>query len=235
MPKEFELKIKEVIPRTYNVNSYRLEVTEPVDYQAGQFLCVSLKSENECKRYLSISSSPTEKGYIEFTKKITESDFSKILLTLKPGDLVKVQYPFGKFTLDNPNEKVAFLSGGIGITPIRSICKYVVDKGLGTDLVLVYANRSIADVVFKDDFALMQKQYARLKVSHVLCEPVPGFKCTVGLINAKVIKNEVPDYAERKFYLCGPPGMVEAMKKILQDELGLSQEMIVTERFQGYE
>ena len=234
MANELEAKIKEIIPRTYDVKSFRLEVGQNLDYKAGQFLCVSLKTEKECKRYLSISSSPAEKGYIEFTKKITQSDFSKALDTSKPGDSLMIQYPFGKFTLDGPHAKIAFLSGGIGITPIRSIAKFVVDKRLDTDIVLIYANRSIKDVVFKEDFDAMQKEHPKLRVAHVLCEPAPGFKCVIGLINAQVIKNEIPDYPQRKFYICGPPAMVEAMQKILTEELLLAEENIITEKFQGY-
>lgn len=234
MATELEAKIKEIIPRTYNVKSFRLEVADNIDYQAGQFLCASLKTEKECKRYLSISSSPTEKGYIEFTKKITQSDFSKALNNSKPGDSLIVQYPSGNFTLKDEYKKIAFLSGGIGITPIRSIAKFAVDKKLDTDMVLVYANRSIRDIVFKEDFDIMQKQHPGLKVAHVLCEAAPGFKCVVGLINARVIKNEIPDYTQRKFYVCGPPAMVEAMQKIITEELLLAKENIITERFQGY-
>ncbi len=234
MAAELETKIKEIIPRTYNVKSFRFDVKDNIDYQAGQFLCVSLKTEKECKRYLSISSSPTETGYIEFTKKITQSDFSKALNNFKPGDSIIVQYPFGNFTLQDEHAKIAFLSGGIGITPIRSIVKFVVDKKLDTDMALVYANRSIQDIVFREDFDIMQKQYPKLKVAHVLCEPTPGFKCVVGLINSQIIKNEIPDYPQRKFYICGPPAMVEAMQKILTEELLLAKENIITERFQGY-
>lgn len=234
MPKEVDAKVKEVINRNYNTKSVRLDIPGGA-FLAGQFLCVSFKDEPACKRYLSISSAPTESCYLEFTKKITESDFSRRLINLKPGDILHIQYPMGKFTLeDNPAEKIAFLSGGIGITPIRSISKYAADKNIGTDIVLIYSNRSIKDIVFKDDFDAMQREYPKLRVSHVLCEPAVGFKCTVGLINAQVIKNEVPDYKERKFFLCGPPGMVEAMKKILTEELTLEKDNIVTENFQGY-
>ena len=229
-----EARIVEIIPRTYNVKSVRLATAQELPYQAGQFGCFILKSEIECKRWLSLSSSPTEKGYIEFTKKLTESDFSKALGRLLPGDTLEVQYPFGKFTLEQGQAKVAFLSGGIGITPIRSIVKDAVDRRLGTDMVLVYANRSVRDIVFKEDFDQMQQQCPLLKVAHVLCEPTPDFKCTTGHINAQVIRNEIPDYRERKFYLCGPPAMVEAMKKILDAELGLPQGNIITENFQGY-
>jgi glycine betaine catabolism B len=235
MPGESQAKIIEVIQRTHNVKSFRLSVPEPLDFAAGQFLCVWLKSEKELKRYLSISNSPTEKGYLEFTKKITQSDFSLLLDTLIAGDTLKIQYPLGKFTLaaagDSP---VAFLSGGIGITPIRSMCKYAVDKDLGKDIILLYSNRSRDDIVFMEDFEKMRQRYAGLKVCHVLCEPAEGFTCSIGRIDTQLIKQEVPDYTARKFYLCGPPAMVEAMKKLLSQDLSLPQENIVTENFTGY-
>jgi len=228
------LPITEIIQRTYNVKSFRLAIEEWIDYQAGQFLCAYLLKEFACKRYLSISSSPTEKGYIEFTKKITQSDFSHFLEGAKVGEKLKIEYPLGKFILDEPDKRTAFLSGGIGITPIRSICKYVVDKKLGTDIILLYANRTTSDIAFKEELDLMQEEYDKLKVIHVLSEPAQGFNGLTGRINAQVIKQEIPDYTQRKFYLCGPPGMVEAMKKILTDELVLPDEHIITENFQGY-
>ena len=232
--KEAEARIIEIIPRTYNVSSFRVGITGEAEFKAGQFLQVILNTEPQLKRYLSISNSPTEKGYLEFTKKITESDFCRALKTLKPGDSLIIQYPFGKFTLDESYPKVAFISGGIGITPIRSICKYIVDKQLETDVVLIYANRTAGDIAFKSDFDQMQQQYPGLKVIHVLSEANPGIEYLSGRVNAQVIQGKIKDYAERKFYLCGPPAMVEAMKEILAIELRLGEENIITENFQGY-
>lgn len=234
MPAEIKARIKEIIQRNYNVKSFRLEIDGVLDYKAGQFLLVKLQADPQLKKYLSISSSPTEKGYLEFTKKLTESDFSKALNNAKANDQLIIQYPFGKFVLDELCTKIAFLSGGIGITPIRSICKYVVDKNLGNDIVLVYVNRSLKDIVFKDDFDVLMKSYPALRVVHLLSEAQVGFVGSVGRINADVIKHEIPDYSERKFYLCGPPQMVEAMRLILTEELGVPPGMMVTENFQGY-
>jgi len=233
-PIEAQARIKEIIQRSYNVKSFRLELSDILDFKAGQFLEVSLGTDPQLKRYLSISSSPTEKCYLEFTKKISESDFSKTLNSLKAGDKVTVRYPFGKFVLDESSKKIAFLSGGIGITPIRSICKYIVDKNLGTDVVLIYSNRTVRDIIFKEDLEAMEENYPQLRIAHVLCETEPGFKCTVGLIDKRIVKNEIPDYRERKFYLCGPPQMVEAMHEILTGGLQLSEGNIVRENFQGY-
>jgi len=234
MAYESESKIKEIIQRTYNVKSFRVGIDDGIDFKAGQFLQVSLKTEPELKRYLSISSSPSEKGYLEFTKKITESDFSKTLNSLNVGDHVKIKYPFGNFTLDEAAKKIAFISGGIGITPIRSICKFTVDKNTGTDIVLIYANRTIGDIAFREDLTQMQKQYSKLKVIHVLSEASNELISRVGRVNNLLIREDIPDFLERKFYLCGPPAMVEAMKKILSEELILPKESIITENFSGY-
>ncbi|MBM3246357.1 MAG: hypothetical protein FJZ13_03390 [Candidatus Omnitrophica bacterium] len=234
MPGEEELRIKAVIPRAHNVKSFRLEPGAGIDFKAGQFLQVTLENNPALKRYLSISSAPTEKGYIEFTKKLTGSEFSNTLDGIKIGDRVKVKYPFGDFILREPFSRIAFICGGIGITPVRSICKYMVDSRLNIDAALVYANHTVNDIVFREDFAAMQEEYPRLKVVHVLSEPAPGFKSYTGYISSQVIKEEIPDYAERKFYLCGPPAMVGAMQKILVEELALSRANIITENFQGY-
>ena len=153
---------------------------------------------------------------------------------MKTGDTVIIKYPFGNFVIQDNYSKIAFLSGGIGITPIRSICKYVVDNQSGIDIVLIYVNRTINDIAFREDFDDMQKQYPKLKVVHVLSEPTVGFQGRTGRINSQIIKEEIFDYKERKFYLCGPPAMVEAMKKILTEELVVSQANIITENFQGY-
>lgn len=235
MTEEIELKIKDVIQRTYNVKSIRLEASDDKAFKPGQYLIVKIKSGGkELIKALSISSSPTEKGYIEFTKKLTQSEFSNALDRLNKGDLIRVRYPLGAFTFEGEYPKLAFLSGGIGVTPIRSICKNAVDKNIGADMVLIYGNRSAKDIVFRDDFDLMQKQYPKLKIVHVLCESAAEIECVIGVINSQVIKNNIPDYLERRFYLCGPPGMVEAMKNILLNELMVTKENIVTEKFAGY-
>ena len=230
-----EAEVLEVIQRTHNVKSFRFKMDKVTDFKPGQFLQTTIKiGQKEIRHYLSISNSPTESGYIEFTKKITESEFSQTLDKLKPGDSIKLKYPYGAFTFAGEYKKIAFLSGGIGITPIRSITKYVVDKNLDTDVTLLYGNRTIKDIAFKEDFDMMQKGYPKLRVVHILSQAEAGWSGRTGHINGQVIKEEIPDFIERKFYICGSPAMVEAMNKILQDELALSSENIITENFIGY-
>jgi len=231
---ELQTKVTEVIQRTPNVKSFRVAIDDWVDFKAGQFLFVTVDKDKQLTKHLSISSSPTEKGFIEFTKKLTNSEFSQALDNLKPGDWTKIRYPLGHFILDGKHKKIAFLSGGIGITPIRGICRYVVDKKLGTDITLLYGNRTSADIAFKEDFEGMQKVYPGLKVVHVLSRAEDDWQGRRGHIADEIIKEEIPDYAERKFYICGPPAMVDVMKSIITEELDLPEDNVITENFTGY-
>ena len=72
-----ETYVKEIIPRTHNVTSFRFPRPAALEYKAGQFFFITLKADGrELKKHFSFSSSPTEKAHIEFTKKLTDSDFS---------------------------------------------------------------------------------------------------------------------------------------------------------------
>ena len=115
---ESDATVVDVVKRTHNVKSFRLQVKEKAPFDAGQYLMVTVKVPEAVSKPLSISSSPTEKEYIEFTKKITGSEYSQALDRIKPGDVITVRYPFGKFTYKDNYPKLAFLSGGIGITPV---------------------------------------------------------------------------------------------------------------------
>ena len=235
MQKELVTDIKEIIQRTPGVKSFRLNNKEGIDFKAGQFLSISIGEGKDFTRYLTISSSPNEKGYIEVTKKITDSEFSKKLNMLKKGDRVQIKYPFGNFTLEGQNEKkIAFLSGGIGVTPIRSMSKYACDLKLNIDSVLIYGNRTTSDIVFKGDFDAIQKECRNFKVVYLLANPEDTWRGRSGHIDKRTIEEEIPDYKERKFHICGPPLMVTGMKQILSEELNLQNEHIITENFVGY-
>lgn len=237
MVKEFETQVIDLISRTPNVLSVRLKDDPEVCFKAGQYLFVTLKRGNqELSKVLSISSSPTERGYFEFTKKLSESEFSKALKELKVGDWAKLKMPFGKFTFEGEYKKIAFLSGGIGITPIRSICKFVTDNRIDSEITLLYSNQHPEDIAFKNDFDAMQMQNKKLKVAHIITCPdtVPQWKGLTGYINEALISAQIPDFQERIFYLCGPPKMVEALILLLKEKMCVSGQNIITENFSGY-
>ncbi|NQU94643.1 MAG: FAD-dependent oxidoreductase [Candidatus Omnitrophica bacterium] len=234
---EFETRVIDVIERTNTVKSFRFGEKPGEGFKPGQFFTLTIKVGNEDKaKHFSFSNSPTETGYIEFTKRITESEFSKALDKLKTGDIAKIKMPLGKFTFEGECEKIAFLSGGIGITPIRSMCKFVIDKKLKTDIVLLYSNRTEDNIIFEKDFEDMAGR-GNLRVVHTLTSPDIDkkiWKGRTGYITDAMIKEEIPDYKERIFYICGPPNMVGAMVSVLKDKLALGNDKIRIENFAGY-
>jgi ferredoxin-NADP reductase len=231
---KFETKLIEVIKRTHDVKSFRFSRPPSFEYKAGQFMFVAIPSEEgELRKHFTLSSSPTEKDFIELTKKLTGSDYSNALDSLQIGEKAKIDAPYGKFTLDKEIKKMAMLSGGIGITPLRSICKYSTDLQLENNIILLYGNNTIEDIAYKEEFDRLQKENSNLKVVHTLINPPSNWEGYTGYIDAEMIRKEAPDYKSRVFYICGPPGMVKAMKNLLQ-ELNIPAEQIKTENFFGY-
>lgn len=231
---KFETKVQDIIQRTYNVKSVRFTRPDSFSYKAGQFLRSTIRSgDKELQRYFSISSSPTEVDFIEFTKKLSESDFSNALKILKVSDWAEIEGPFGKFTYEEQIKKIAMLSGGIGITPLRSICKYCTDLRLDTKITLFYGNRAEEDIAFREELEEMQSRNKNLRVVFLVEHPSENWTGKVGFINVELIKQEIPDYTETVFYTCGPPVMVQIMTKLLE-KLGLPQTQIKIENFAGY-
>lgn len=234
----YETTVTEIIQRTRDVFSFRAALKEGMQYRAGQFMGVTVSADGkELSRYLSFSSAPTEKGYLEFTKKITASDFSKTLMGLRPGDTIRLKMPLGSFLLDETAPKHFFLSGGIGITPLRSMCRDALDRVLPVDMALLYGNRSPEDIAFRDDFENAAKSSGNFKVIFSLdtagvCPS--SWKGRCGFIDAAMIREEAPDYLERVFYVCGPPGMVGHLTNILETELKVPAPQIKRENFAGY-
>jgi glycine betaine catabolism B len=235
---QFETAVAEIIPRTPAIRSFRFPVrAKGVRYLAGQFFFCTIKiDEEEAIHHFSFSSSPTEKGYIEFTKRITASDFSQQLARMKVGDWARLQGPDGHFTLPRQPRKLAFLSGGIGITPLRSMLRYITDKGLPYDVVLLYGNGSLGDAAFRDELGSITSGHHNIRVEHVLAGPdfPPGWQGHRGYINTDVIREAVPDYRERLFYISGPPRMVTTLQEQLS-ALGVPEAQARRDSFTGYD
>lgn len=232
---KFETNVADIIQRTYNVKSFRFPSISSLNYKAGQYMFVTLKiGDQEARKPFSISNSPTEKGYVEFTKKLTGHPFSNRLDALKVGDAVKIDAPFGNFTFEGEYERIGLLSGGVGITPLRSICKFCTDMKFNTEVTLLYGNRTDADIVFRQDLERMQRQNDNLKLVFTLAEPETNWEGYAGNIDAEMIRKEIPGYLETMFYVCGPPAMVHAMENLLK-ALNVPVENVKKENFAGYQ
>jgi glycine betaine catabolism B len=189
------------------------------------------------RRYFTIASSPTEDTIrlgIKFYQ--NGSSFKNALKVVDANSILVGGQLGGDFTLPkDTSKKLAFLAGGIGITPFRSMVKYLVDTREKRDVVLLYSNKVSSEIMYADVFDQGVKQ-AGLKTVYTLTDPnfLPsGWKGRVGRVDQKMVEAEIPDWKERTFYLSGPHVMVTAFETILK-EMGLPQRQIKIDFFPGF-
>lgn len=188
------------------------------------------------RRYFSLASSPTEDN-IRLGVKFYEngSSFKKAMLAMNSGTPIAAGQLGGDFILPKDlSKKLAFIAGGIGITPYRSMIKYLLDRSEARNITLLYSERTANLLAYTDIFETARQKLG-IKVVYNLSDQAANLPkwATVGAINAENIKVQVPDYLERLFYISGPPGMVTAMKHTLKG-LGVKAKNIKTDYFPGY-
>ena len=231
---------------------YDLENKTLLDYTAGQFAFFDIgEVYNDSKgpiRHFTISSSPTE-NFIMFSTRIRDSPYKKRLSTLEKGTKVKVRGPEGQFVLhqDSTNSAI-FLSGGIGVTPFRSMIKYATDMQLPVKIIMFDSNRNRNNILFKKEFDEWANMNKNLKIIYTISEKdqnneqsslsstANDWKGEYGRINKAMILKYVDTSVLNNsiFYICGPPNMLKAMQSLLQEDLEIPKEKIKVEEFIGY-
>jgi len=231
---EFEAALTEIIQQTHDVKSFRFERPDGFEYKAGQYFFVSIPVNGEIQRKpFTISSSPTEKGFLEFTKKLTGHEYSNAIDYMEVGDILVINGPYGKFTFEGEFEKIALVSGGIGITPMISICRYCSDTKSGTDVIMLSSNKTIEDIAFRDELDEMDSKNSNFRVVHTLTRPEDNWPGCTGRICNTTITDYIPDFMERVIYVCGPPFMMKATEELLLD-MGMPKKQIKKEALAGF-
>ena len=219
-----------------------------LDYTAGQFAFFDIGGvSNDPKgpiRHFTIASSPTE-DFIMISTRIRDTPYKKRLSSLEEGAKVKVRGPEGKFVLHEDYSKAAvLLSGGIGVTPFRSMIKYATDKQLPLKINMFDSNRDQANILYKNEFDECLNTNRNLKIIYTItaaeeqgqASSSSSWKGERGIINKTILTKflTTSELNNSVFYVCGPPGMLKAMQNLLQDDLHIPKERIKVEEFTGY-
>ncbi len=206
------------------------------DYLPGQFHFLTFYRASHLpveEHHWTISSSPTEEGFIASTIK-ESGDFTVSIGRTKPGDKALVYGPFGRFSyaLHRHERNLIFIAGGIGITPLISMLRHMRDSRADRRVVLLYANNSEKDIVFREELALMESTGAlRLKVVHVLTKPSDSWKGERGYIDLpKIERSSGPNLIKNAFYICAPPALMNSIVPTLRGA-GVPAKNIHFERF----
>lgn len=224
---------------------FRKDDQNYLNYKAGQFAIVDLGTKEDTKgptREFTIASSPTEKDVILISTRIRDTPFKQKLSKLEKGASVKITAPEGDFVLpDDHVNRVVFLSGGIGVTPFRSMIGYATDKQLPLKITMFDSNRNPANILYKDEFDSWAKLNKNLEIIYTITQegekfPSSDWKGETGFIDKVMLAKYLTKYElnQSTFYLCGPPAMLNAMYKLLAKELKVPDDRIKTEEFSGY-
>lgn len=213
----------EIAPGTFE---FAFQPDRQPDFFAGQYfdwtLPVAKPDSRGNRRTFTVASAPSER-LVRMAVRIPEkpSAFKRALMAMVPGDEISGSYQGGEFVMpEDKTKKLAFIAGGIGITPFRSMAKDLIDRDEKRDIVLLYSSRTDADFVFGDVFD---------RASSVGVKTVR----VAGVIPEDRVKAEIPDFLDRTFYLSGPNVMVESYVGMLTG-MGVRRTRIRTDYFPGY-
>lgn len=241
-PKEkLLLVLKEKIRAGLDIIDFVFPLKKKFNFLPGQYMEWTLEHQRADnrgnRRYFTIASSPTE-NTLRLGVRFYEngSSYKSAMQKMNKGSSIVASQLAGDFVLPkNKNQKLVFIAGGIGVTPYRSILKFLLDTNEKRDIILLYSNKLAGEIVYADIFDLAQRNLG-VKVIYTLTDPsvVPkNWKGKIGRINAQMITQDIPDFRERLFYLSGPRLMIKEFEKILKD-LKITSSQIKIDFFPGY-
>ena len=207
-------------------------------FKSGQYLEWTLAhhypDDRGNRRYFTIASAPSEQNVRLGVKFYTPSStFKRALASMKVGEKISASHLSGGFVLPkDTTKKLVFIAGGIGITPFRSMIQYRLDKKERRNVVLLYSNKTAADVAYKSIFDRAEAELGIKTLYALSAEKSQVQGMFNGSIDATLIARQIPDYKERTFYISGPHGMVDAFKHTLIS-MGVSRFKIKSDFFPG--
>ena len=225
--------IKEIRPETAGerpINTYTIvfkdeKTGEVFNNRPGQCAMVGVLGVGESM--ISICSSPTQKGYLQFSI-MKMGKVTSAIHELEAGDEVTIRGPYGNsFPVDEwRGKKILTIGGGIGQAPLRPIINYVRDNRKDyQSLQLIYGARTSGDLVFLQELRDMQSGNGA-KVNLSIDRAEDGWDGFVGFVPAYLMELK-PSPENTVAITCGPPIMIRFVIENLLT-LGFKEEQIYT-------
>lgn len=210
-------------------------------YKAGQFADCTLidPAETDAEgntRAFSFASAPCE-SELMFATRMRDTAFKRVLNAMEPGAELSLNAPHGSFTLhNNTSIPAVFLTGGIGVTPVRSIVLQAMHDRLPHRILVFYANRRPEDAAFLGDLTTSRDtgpNYTFVGTMTQMEASRHEWQGETGLISKAMLLKYLDDLTRPIYYIDGPAAMVSAMRQLL-GEAGVDDDNIRTEEFSGY-
>jgi ferredoxin-NADP reductase len=212
---------------------------EEVDFEPGQYFWVELldppyDDEKGPRRHISVVTSPNERGVLGLCTRLRDSAFKRSLAELPIGAAVDVEQPKGDFLLPKDTDRhYVFIAGGIGITVLRCMLRYIAEEQLPYQNTLFYSNRDRESAAFLDELAELEQAIPGLEVVLTMTDD-SSWEGESRRIGADLLRDHLGDDLQSLTYLItGPPEMVEGVSGTLAAE-GVPEEQIQAGKFSGY-
>ena len=221
------LTVKDIKRETADCVSIAFDVPEELkdEFKFIQGQNITIKTElDETRRSYSICTSPLDGELRVAVKKVANGVFSSFANErLKKGDMLEVMSPAGTFITEvnakNKKEYI-FFAAGSGITPVISIIKTVLKAEPRSSVTLVYGNKNVSSIIFKDELeALKDKNLERLRIYHILSREKTDTDFNNGRIDIAKLNqlSRLINYnSVDEFFICGPEQMIFTVKDFLR-------------------
>jgi ferredoxin-NADP reductase len=230
------LELVRIERQTHDCVSLRFRMADSSRFFArpGQFLTFQwLLNGQKLVRSYSISSSPTQTGYVEITVK-QQAIVSLFLNTrAEPGLTVEAQGPAGQFCFDeNAHRRIALFAGGSGITPMISMLRYIEDRCCDVEAVLLYSVRTARDIIFDSELNRLSNNLHKFRFVAIPTNVDRTWNGPRGRITREMVDEHLGDMAYSSFFVCGPEAYMEHVRSLLSS-LGVEPQRIKQEKFGG--
>jgi ferredoxin-NADP reductase len=227
--RELRGRVDEVIPETDDAATLLIRPGWGWrwNHKPGQYLGIGIQVNGKFQwRSYSISSPPKRRGrHVAITVRAMPEGLlsSHLVQGLEPGTIVRLAAPEGDFVLpEPPPEKMLFLVGGSGITPVIAMLRTLDRRGTMPDVVLHYSSPTADRMIFRDELQALSEKHDALSFQELHTD-------TDGMLDLAELDSICPDWRERETYACGPGPMLEAVTEHF-DEHDLEDQLHV-ERF----
>lgn len=222
-------------PVTHDLRHLVVKLVEPeeIKFFPGQYMDFMVPGTADSRSF-SMANTPNRTGNFEFVIKIyPDGMFSQYLAQkVQVGDRLKVEAPFGTFTLrDSHTADLIFVGGGAGMAPVLGLLRSMAERGIERKATFYYGARARRDLCFERELADLADRLPGFRYIPALSDAQEGDDWTgeVGLITDVVKRNE-SGLEGMDAYVCGPPPMVEAAIATLT-ALGIREEDIHYDKF----
>ena len=237
----YEVKLKDRELVAEGTMTFHFEKPPEFAFKAGQSIDLTLINPSQTdaegdSRTFTIASAPSDRELMVATR-MRDTAFKRVLKTMPLETSIKIDGPYGSLTLHKDSSRPGvFLAGGIGITPFLSMLRQATRDKLPHQLYLFYSNRRPEDAAFLDELQRMEKKNRNYQLIATMTEMAKSnrpWDGETGYVNKEMLVKRLKKLTGPVYYTAGPPAMVAAMRKLLNDA-GVDDDNIRSEDFVGY-